>query len=140
MKMTTLFLILCFSIVTHAEVYRWTDKGGKTHFSDDKPKTAAEDITAAVKKQNIDSSTQEHQKLESIFRKENDSDREFLQQQAQQSPEQLQACTASKNRLSRIDGRVQFMDKKGGLVNVSEEERKRRVIELRKQIQRNCPE
>ncbi len=140
MKIFMVFLITLFSMFTHAEVYRWTDKDGKTHFSDNKPKIAAEDITAAVKKQNIDSSTQEHQKLESIFRKENDSDREFKQQQAQQSPEQLQACTASKNHLSRIDGRVQFMDKKGGLVNVSEEERKRRVIELRKQIQRNCPE
>ncbi len=121
-----------------AEVYRWVDKDGKTHFSDNKPKTAAEDITAKIKKQNIDTSTQEHQKLEEIFRKENAADREFKQQQAQPTEEQLQRCKKAKQYLHNIDGRVQFIDEQGKMVNVTEEERKARVLETRTFIQKNC--
>ncbi|MES2825542.1 MAG: DUF4124 domain-containing protein [Pseudomonadota bacterium] len=135
---TILFLLITVSSITNAEVYRWTDKDGKTHFSDNKPKVAAEDITAAVKKQNIDTSTQEHQKLEAVFRKENAADREFKQQQAQPSAEILERCNKAKKYLNNIDGRVQFVDDKGKMVHVSEAERKARVNETRSFIQKNC--
>lgn len=138
MKMICIFLLLSISVMADAEVYRWVDKDGKTHFSDNKPKTAAEDITAKIKKQNIDTSTQEHQKLEEIFRKENAADREFKQQQAQPTEEQLQRCKKAKQYLHNIDGRVQFIDEQGKMVNVTEEERKARVLETRTFIQKNC--
>lgn len=137
MKMI-LFLLIAISSITNAEVYRWTDKDGKTHFSDNKPKVAAEDITAAVKKQNIDTSTQEHQKLEAVFRKENAADREFIQQQTQPSAENVERCNRAKKYLHNIDGRVQFVDNKGKMVHVSEDERKARVAETRSFIQKNC--
>ena len=138
MKTVILLVTVCMCMHIHAEVYRWKDKDGKIHFSDSKPKTAAEDITATVKKQNIDTSTQEHQKLETIFRKENDADREFKQQQAQPNQEQLQRCEKAKDYLNIIDGRVQFVDAKGRMVNVTETERKVRVTEARNYIQKNC--
>ena len=138
MKIIGIFLLISISLITNAEVYRWTDKAGKIHFSDNKPKAAAEDITAKVKKQNIDTSTQEHQRLESLFRKENDADREFARQQTQPSTEQLERCRNAKRYLNNIDGRVQFVDAQGKMVNVTEEERKSRVIEMQTYIRKNC--
>lgn len=59
-----LFIVLLMSASSsQAEVYRWVDENGKTHYSDKKPKTDAEDITQAVKKQNIDTSIEEQRKL-----------------------------------------------------------------------------
>jgi hypothetical protein len=133
-----LFLLISISGIANAEVYRWIDKDGKTHFSDNKPKVAAEDITATVKKQNIDTSAHEQQKLEAVFRKENAADREFRQQQTQPSEEHLERCRKAKNYLNTIDGRVQFVDDKGKMVHVSEDERKARANETRSFIQKNC--
>lgn len=138
MKIVCIFLLLTISCIASAEVYRWTDKEGKIHFSDNKPKTAAEDITAKIKKQNIDTSTEEHQKLEALFRKENAADREFALQQTQPTEEQLERCKKAKKYLNNIDGRVQFIDDQGKMVNVTEEERKSRVIEMQTFIHKNC--
>ncbi len=138
MQFVITFFLLCYSAVSLSDVYRWTDKHGKTHYSDKRPKTAAENITIKVSKQNIDTSTQEHQKLEAMFRKENDADREFNQQRTQPSAAIVDACEKARERLSIIDGPVQFIDDKGKMVNVTEEERKKRVIELRKEIQARC--
>jgi hypothetical protein len=41
------FLLLCFTATAHAEIYKWTDANGKTHYSQTPPednKTKAEDI------------------------------------------------------------------------------------------------
>ena len=136
-------LLFCFLIMActtaHAEVYRWTDANGKVHFSDKRPKSAAEDITEKVKQTNVDTSTAERQKLETLFRKENEADREYKRQQAQPDTALLLRCKEAKNYLETISGRVQFIDKEGKAVVVTEEERKRRVIEMQTLINERCP-
>jgi hypothetical protein len=138
--MERLILGLVLSLQVHAEVYRWTDANGKTHFGDKKPTAAAENITQKVKATNVDTSTSEHQKLESIFRKENDADREYQQQQAKPNPELVQRCTEAKDYLNKISGRVQFLDEKGQPVHISEAERKQRAEEMQKTVKENCPQ
>ena len=134
------FIFLLFACVnSHAEVYRWTDANGKVHFGDKKPKAAAEDITEKVKQTNVDTSTSEHQKLETLFRKENQADREYQQQQAQPNLELLHRCAEAKKYLDTISGRVQFIDASGKEVKVTEEERKQKVIAMQQEIKENCP-
>ncbi len=132
-----LALILCLPI--HAEVYRWTDANGKVHFGDKKPAEAAENITEKVKTTNLDTSASEHQKLETLFRKENEADREYQRQQAKPDPELLQRCAEAKNYLSRISGRVQFLDEQGKPVNISEAERNQHAQQMQQLIKENCP-
>lgn len=135
-----LFCFLMMScMVTHAEVYRWTDANGKVHYSDKRPKTAAEDITEKVKQTNVDTSTAEHQKLETLFRKENEADREFKKEQARPNAELLIRCKEARDYLNTISGRVQFIDKDGKAVTVTEEERKQKVIETQALIKERCP-
>lgn len=137
-----LSLTLLLSLNVYAEVYRWTDANGKVHFGDKKSGATAENITDKVKNTNVDTSTGEHQKLETLFRKENDADREYQQQQqkqAQPNPELLRRCAEAKDYLSKISGRVQFLDDKGKAVNVTEVERKQRAEAMQKLIQEKCP-
>ena len=136
-----LFCSICCIIPTSADVYKWTDKQGKLHYGDKKPASGAEDITDRVKKQNIDSSTQEHQKLETIFRKENAADRAYRAQQAMPDPvaeNHAQRCREAKNRLSAIEGRVQFIDASGKIIKTSEQERRTRAAEMRKTVADYC--
>jgi hypothetical protein len=129
--------ILLVSLPVHADVYRWTDANGKVHFGDKKPGAKAENITEMVKQTNIDTSANEHQKLETLFRKENPDDSE--QQQAQSNTAQLQHCAEAKVFLNKISGRLQVIDDNGKPVHISESERQQRAKELRKAIKENCP-
>jgi hypothetical protein len=134
-----LSLNVLISVEVHAEVFRWTDANGKVHFGDKKPDTSAENITEKVKQTNVDTSTSEHQKLETIFRKENAADREYQQQQQKPNPELLKRCAEAKDYLNKISGRVQFLDEKGQPKHVSEAERKQAAEEIQKIIKENCP-
>lgn len=138
MKKLVLGLLLATSVCAQAEVYRWTDANGKVHFGDKKKAPDAENITEKVSKTNVDTSTAEHQKLESVFRKENDADREYKLQQSQPDPELLRRCTEAKNYLKDINGRVQFIDDDGKPVHVTEAQRKQKVIDTQKLIQEHC--
>lgn len=139
MKRLVLGLIVLFSSSVHAEVFRWTDANGKVHFGDQKPKATAENITEKVKKTNVDTSTSEHKKLETLFRKENDADREYQQQKAQPNQELLQQCAEAKEYLNKINGRVQFLDDNGKPIHISETERQQRVKEWQQIIKDTCP-
>jgi hypothetical protein len=134
-------VLLLLASSPQAEVYRWVDENGKTHYSDKKPKSEAEDITEAVKKQNIDTSIEEQRKLQEIFRPENDADREYYRQQQlknQPTPEHIQHCNKQRRYLSKIDGRVQFVDEEGNVVPVTEKQRQQRVEELQRYLVEHC--
>lgn len=137
-----LCLIFLLSLNASAEVYRWTDADGKVHFGDKKSGATAENITEKVKTTNVDTSTSEHQKLESIFRKENEADREYKSQQ--QNGNQLEQaktkrCIEAKDYLNKISGRVQFLDANGKPIHVSETERQEHVKKWQQAIKENCP-
>jgi hypothetical protein len=135
------FLFCCLILTcvnSQAEVYRWTDANGKVHYGDKKPKAAAEDITEKVKQVNVDTSTAEHQKLENIFRKENEADHEYRRQQAKPDPDQLKRCREAREYLRVISGRVQFIDNEGKMVRVTEAERTQKVAETQAMIKKRC--
>ena len=134
-KLLALFILLV-SLPVHAEVYRWTDANGKVHFGDKRPDAKAENITDKVKQTNIDTSTNEHEKLETLFRKESAADRE---QQVQPDPAQLKHCAEARILLNKISGRLQVIDDNGKPVHVSESERQQSARELQKAIKENCP-
>lgn len=139
-----LTLLLCHWLLADnasAEVYKWTDKDGKVHYGDKKTTKAAEDITASVSKPNIDTSSEEHQKLEAIFRKENAADRAYKAEQAMPKPAQVdhaRRCEEAKKRLRVLEGRVEFIDENGKPIRTTEQERERRAGEMRKIIAEHC--
>lgn len=140
MEKFLLFVMLCTSGYLNAEVYKWTDANGKIHYGDKKPSERSEDITEQVKKTNIDSSASEHQKLEQLFRKENEADREYARQKSQPDPALLVRCEEARDYLKTISGRVVFVDAAGKVVNVTEAERTRRVNEMKALIAEHCPD
>jgi len=140
--MGKLMFILFLSLSANAEVYRWTDTNGKVHFGDKKPDAKAENITNTVKATNVDTSSSEHQKLESLFRKENDADREYQQQQKQQQEKFEYAtskrCMDAKQYLNTIKRPVQFIDKDGKPIKVTETERREHEKQWQQIVNETC--
>lgn len=137
--MALLALINCQMV--SAEVYRWVDAEGKTHYSDKKSAKNAADITAEVNQQNIDTSIEEQRKLQKIFRPENDADRAYhRQQQLRKQPdaEMIQHCNEQRKYLHQIKGRVQFIDEQGQIIKVTEKERQAAVLRVENYIASRC--
>ncbi len=126
-----------------AEVYRWVDKNGKIHYSDKKPPDSnVENISSQVEKSNIDESSRETRKLGKIFAPESAAEiRLRQQQQAQQEARRQQhedKCKQARERLSKLKGRIYFIDKNGKAYNISEKERKRREEAMEDFIRQQC--
>lgn len=139
----TLGLSLSLAVsLAKAEVYRWVDANGKTHYSDKKPKTSAEDITAEVSKQNLDTSIDEQRRMQQVFRPENDADRAYYRQQEQlaaPSKAQIDYCNKLQRYLYKLDGRVVVVDENGKEVKFSERDRQAEVSRVQQQIVQQCP-
>jgi hypothetical protein len=149
MKLPALFksaslgiLISMISIqVSHAEIYRWVDENGKTHFSDKPPhKIKSEDISETLQQQNIDYSAgstsnqvQQHIRHQSAKQTEQ-------QQIEQQRPKDNDAanCLRARQALHAIKGRVIFFDKDGQEIKTTEKNRAEKAAKLSAEINRRC--
>ncbi|WP_179957657.1 DUF4124 domain-containing protein [Exilibacterium tricleocarpae] len=139
-----LLVLVALPLWAPAEVYRWVDENGKVHFSDRKPqgKAAAEDISEAVSKTNIDDSTQQNQKLGDVFPKETAAEKALRQRQTQERQTRRQQhdkdCKRARKLLDVLRGRVYFVDENGQPYNISERERKEREAKLQAEINQYC--
>ncbi len=124
-----------------AELFRWTDADGKVHYSDRKPTESsnAKAIDDELTPINIDDSKAYNNGVGKIFPKEDKSHRAFEDKKRQkQQAATNHACTKAREYLRKISGRVRFIDDDGKPVNVSEADRKKRKIEVEKDILKNC--
>lgn len=140
-------LIALFGMVlsaqSAAELYKWVDENGKVHFSDKKHKAAknAQDISASLKSTNVDSSQRSQKQLNDIF-----TQKRQAQAQNQPSAKEQQAaykarynqCRKMRYKLSKIDGRVQYVDKDGKIIPTTEKQRQQDVAETRAWLNKNC--
>ncbi len=134
-------LLLLLVSQAQAEVYRWTDDQGKVHYSDKKPAAEAENITRAVSKQNLDTSSAETKKVAAILRRENQADRAHAERLAREEEKRrLPLCNAARKRMSVIKGYVIFIDDQGKVVQTSEAERQQKIAETQAIIDANCPD
>lgn len=125
------------------EVYQWRDADGKVHFSDRKPVAAeAQDISEAVKQNNVDDSSGERKKLQQLFAPETAVERQAREQKQQQTAQQQQErqkrCDTARKQLSILRGPVYFTRDDGSEYEISEAERERLAQDYAAQIKKYC--
>lgn len=139
-----LLLILPFAVNTSAEIYRWTDAQGKTHFSEHPPEdqVKSEEVSSQLSPLNRDSSSEETKKLQQLFKGPTPEEQALQQQEKfkrqQQDQQKNLACNKAKKQLQILKGPVYFTDNNGKEYSVSEEERQQRVSRLEQEIRRHC--
>jgi len=135
-----LLVMLCAALPLKAEIYRWVDAQGKVHFSDKKPAEQAQDISRELRQQNLDTSSSEVQKVSQILRQETAADRQHAARLAyEEQQRRLPLCNAARTRLSRISGKVIFLDENGKAMRITEAERQQKIAEAQALIDENCP-
>lgn len=135
MKNLTYLLLACwlFPQLLMAEVYKWVDETGKTHFGDKAPeKTTAENISQSVEKTNLDTSIKN---TKASFSDSGEKTVDEIEIQKQQEAEKQAAIEKPCRKLKKdIDviasGKsVAFFDKDGKEYNVPEADRSKKLEE-----------
>jgi uncharacterized protein DUF4124 len=136
-----LFVVLYAATNANAEIYKWVDKSGNTHFGDRPPQDqAAQAMESKLKPLNLSTDLADHNMLIEAEKqrrqagKSNSPARTISEQQDVIN----QWCKEAKVRLEKMRGPVVFMDDDGKEVKVSEKERQQREVELTKEIAKEC--
>jgi len=144
---TILLLLLCISTTTYAEVYKWVDKDGKTHYGDRPSSSQAKEIKIQEPSSPSGPSkeTRQNQKAIDDWLKARDIDREENNKKEavlkQERARQKQACNELKIELADMEkgGVVWYdIDDKGQRRFYSDKEIAQQIEELRKTIKHNC--
>ena len=139
-------LFITFVLISpsgNAEVYKWVDEQGNTHFGDRPPqKEKATDLSGTLKPLNISTDLSNPNMIRNAEQARQDELNQKAQTQhkqaASQSEQKQQYCKQAKKRLYDISGPVVFYDDEGKVVEVTEKERARMEQKLRAEIDKNC--
>ncbi len=126
---------------SHAEVYKWVDENGKTHFSDRKPETDnASEVSDDLKNVNVTQSEpvqefgEQHPETDAEKQVRRQKEREKLRAAANREKQ----CSIARTRLKKISGPVYFQRPDGSTFEITEEERAKKEQQLSQAIKRFC--
>lgn len=143
--MTRLIVVLVLSTLSGLTMaggmYQWTDEQGRTHFSDTPPPDVEAEHRELRSPANIGDREGRAAQDRTLRMLRGDRDREDPQAERSRQMEQRQReqeCREARNKVSRLQGRVQYLDDEGNRIEVSRERVKRDREELQTWIRRNC--
>jgi hypothetical protein len=126
-----------------AEIYKWVDDQGRTHYGD-KPADEADSLQVDVsKKGHIASDADRSEKRQRLLDAMQE-DRQRKQQQAEKQREQKQyaqrQCTIARDRLKQYEsvGYLYRLDQDGNRIVIPTEKRDQLTEKLRDDIRKNC--
>ncbi len=140
-----LLLLICLypGFNVSAEIYKWVDDQGHTHYGD-KPADEADSLQVDVsKKGHFDSDADRAEKRQRLLDAMQE-DRHRKQQEAEKQREQQQyaqrQCVVARDRLKQYEsvGYLYRLDKDGNRVVIPTEKRDQLTEKLRSDIRKNC--
>jgi len=143
-NITLVFLILLGPVCASAEVYKWVDEEGRTHYGEKPQGNGASKMNIDANPEideNVESQNIERDKLLKIYEEERQVKEEKKQQAEKERKELGEKCTALENQLQdyRQTGiRFYDLDNKGERVYISEEELAARIDQMQKQYDKYC--
>jgi len=126
-----------------AEIYKWIDAEGKTHYGDQPGKQAQQLELDTTKKGHIntgESREEKRQKLLDAMSEDRARENEEKEKRLAKQKKSERQCAWATDRLKRYE-RASYLydlDKDGNRVAMSNEERSKRTEDLRKNISRHC--
>lgn len=133
-----------FSTNTVADVYKWVDENGQTHYSQQAPAQQDAELLKTPPPPAFNPDAQ--QKVDELIEQQQ-ADREARikkQQEQQQAAKQLaikqQNCKKAQNNLQQYQNNPsrRVLDAEGNVTKLQEEERQQRIKEFQQQVQEYC--
>lgn len=144
MKKIFFFLLLyqgCF--IANAEIFKWVDDTGQTHYGD-KPVKSAEKLNISIKKNgNLSVGSRRLQKQQQLMESFKDDRQRSNKEKAKVKKHKLKrkrACIETKDRLRQFERARSLynLDKDGNRVSVSNDIRQKNTEALRQRIKSLC--
>jgi len=144
MKKLLIALLLFFSSLANAGIYKWTDENGKVHYGD-KPTAGGEELNIQVKQSTApiksDETRAERRQRISDSMTDDRLERNKKKDEAKKKRAQLnRQCVQAKDRLKRYKqaNRLYNLDKDGNRRILSDKSRDKSIANLQKEIRRKC--
>jgi len=142
---TLLTLLVLSPAVSVAEVYRWVDEDGRTHFGDRPPTQAAsQEVKVESAPARVDNSARDRQQKVNAFleqkQQERDQQRAADAKAEKRAAKRAEQCTKLRARLKHMDSVSTFynLNEQGERVFVSESENTRIRERFRKKVEESC--
>jgi len=141
----TIAMLLCTGLVAQAEIYKWKDKNGNTHYSD-KPVINSEQMEIkqddVSTNKNISKAAREERRrrLLETYDIERKQKKEQQEKQYKQKARKNAQCGQAKDRLRRYKraSSLYNVDKDGNRITLPEGSLEKSINKLQKQIKKHC--
>lgn len=147
-RLIILFLALVVSLEAVAEVYKWTDADGKTHFADQKPNTNKMEtlvLPTSPKSESTptppidDNGVAGRTKLLKILSEEREIKQKKAAEQAQQQAKTMQLCGQARDYYNNISsGTLYNVNAKGERTYLNDREREQEIKNTQNFIKQRC--
>lgn len=139
------FMLSLFATAAFAEIYKWVDENGQTHYSQQAPRDIPATVIKTPPPPAIDPNIAQQQVDELITQQEAE-DQVQLEQQNQQKIEaekvadQQKNCEIAKQQLEQYQNNPgrRIMDADGNVTRLAEEERQQKIQESQENVTKYC--
>ena len=146
LRFVLLVTALLFNTEAQAEVYKWVDANGKTHFGDKAPESAKVEtlnLPSSPRSSQPDASPEEIKKRQQKLINAINEDRILKQKKTQEQSEKQaklnQECTKLRDYLRNIrSGRIYDLDKKGERIYANDAEHDKEVKQTESALKKYC--
>ncbi len=142
-KIIITFLLIQYSCCSHAEIYKWVDEQGETHYGD-KSVVNSKEVDVDISKQGhikINNKREIRRKklLETYADDQQRKDKEKKKQKKKRKKLKRE-CIKSKDRLRHYEraSSLYKLDKDGNRITMSNEKREQKTSALREKIKKYC--
>ena len=144
MKVSFITLLLFFSSLANAGIYKWTDENGRVHYGD-KPATDGEELNIQVKEsvapiKNDETRKERRQRISDSMTDDRLDRKKKKDEAKKKKAKSNRQCVQAKDRLKRYKraGRLYNLDKDGNRRILSDKSRDNSIASLQKKISKNC--
>lgn len=124
----------------NAQIYTWTDKDGKVHYSDKPVEDEQVSTITPVVNNNISKSVSNHSQWQKEYYNKKQNDAKKSQEQQKSNAERERNCAQAKSRLAIYDqgGRIYIMSPEGERDYQSDAQMTAKKKQLTKLVNSNC--
>ncbi len=139
----TLFLVFCVNNLATAEIYKWVDEQGNTHYTQTPPPEVDDieklDLPSPVDTDAANQALEQRNKMLNELREERNEKRELQQNNESEVVKNEQQCEQARKRLASYQRpRVNVKNPDGSQRNLTEEERQAEIQKSKEYIKKAC--
>jgi len=139
------FILLAFNHVSFADVYKWIDDEGKTHYSQQAPRNQQADIIKAPPPPARSADTAQKEidtlieKQDGTFEK-NEEKRRLAKEAAEEKEKNAEYCRINKHNLEQYQNNPgrRMIDSDGNVIEPNEDERLKKIADIQKRLADHC--